>query len=155
MKRNLLFCVCILLTGLFMYSCGPDDMAIQGQVKQTLLLNYPQTSNTVTNGIVTLRGTVASEEAKTDAEKLAKDVEGVKSVVNNIEVVVPVAKPSADEVLNLAITKAIETTGVKDVTVVVKDEEVTLSGSVNKADQKKVLDVVKGVKTKKVTNNMK
>lgn len=38
------------------------------------------------DGVVTLRGPVASEQEKTTIEGLAKDVEGVKSVDNQLEV---------------------------------------------------------------------
>jgi hypothetical protein len=39
------------------------------------------------NGEVTLRGQVDTAEAKTEAERMAKDTDGVKKVVNQLKVV--------------------------------------------------------------------
>lgn len=47
----------------------------------------------VVNNDVTLRGTVDTAEAKTEAERIAKDTDGVKKVVNQLKVS-PAAKPS-------------------------------------------------------------
>ena len=41
---------------------------------------------TVKQGVVTLTGSVDSKNLKSRAEKVAKKVKGVKSVVNNIEI---------------------------------------------------------------------
>ena len=45
----------------------------------------------VVNNVVTLRGTVDTPQAKTDAEKIAKETDGVKNVVNQLKVA-PAAK---------------------------------------------------------------
>jgi osmotically-inducible protein OsmY len=42
-----------------------------------------------TAGVVTLRGTVDSNEAKSAAEQIAQGIKGVQSVKNNLEVVAP------------------------------------------------------------------
>ena len=47
----------------------------------------------VVNNEVTLRGTVDTAEAKAEAERIAKETEGVKKVVNQLKVS-PAAKPS-------------------------------------------------------------
>lgn len=47
----------------------------------------------VVNGEVTLRGTVDTPEAKTEAERIAKGTEGVKKVVNQLKVAAA-AKPT-------------------------------------------------------------
>ena len=47
----------------------------------------------VVNNDVTLRGTVDTAEAKTEAERIAKETDGVKKVVNQLKVT-PAAKPS-------------------------------------------------------------
>jgi osmotically-inducible protein OsmY len=39
------------------------------------------------NGVVTLRGTVPSREARERAEALVRDMEGVTSVINELDVV--------------------------------------------------------------------
>jgi len=47
----------------------------------------------VVNNEVTLRGTVDSREAKAEAERIAKETDGVKKVVNQLKVS-PAAKPA-------------------------------------------------------------
>ena len=47
----------------------------------------------VVNGDVTLRGTVDTAEAKTEAERIAKETDGVKKVVNQLKVSPASAKP--------------------------------------------------------------
>ena len=46
----------------------------------------------VVKGVVTLRGTVDTAEARTEAERKAKDTEGVKSVTNQLKVAPAAAK---------------------------------------------------------------
>ena len=65
------------------------------------------------NGEVYLRGKVDSEEAKTAASEIAKSVEGVKSVKNDLQVVAPTARKTV-QANDKQITKAIETTLGKD-----------------------------------------
>jgi hyperosmotically inducible periplasmic protein len=50
-----------------------------------------------TNGQVMLRGTVDSDAAKQAAEGIAKGLEGVKSVKNDLEVVAPSAQEAIEE----------------------------------------------------------
>ena len=65
------------------------------------------------NGEVFLRGKVDSEEAKTAAAELAKGIEGVKNVKNDLQVVPPAAR-KAVQANDKQITKAVETTFAKD-----------------------------------------
>ena len=65
------------------------------------------------NGEVYLRGKVDSEEAKTAASEIAKSVEGVKNVKNDLQVVAPTARKTV-QANDKQITKAIETTLGKD-----------------------------------------
>jgi hyperosmotically inducible periplasmic protein len=48
--------------------------------------NLAGVSATVVEGTVTLTGTCADENCRTNAEKTVKDIDGVKKVVNNIQV---------------------------------------------------------------------
>jgi hyperosmotically inducible periplasmic protein len=65
------------------------------------------------NGEVFLRGKIDSQEAKAASEQIAKSVEGVKKVKNDLQVVAPSARKavSADD---KQITKAVEATLGKD-----------------------------------------
>ena len=67
-----------------------DDSAITGRVKASLAGDQAtsalSTSVETKDGVVILSGTAATAAEKTLAEQLAKDVKGVKSVDNRIEV---------------------------------------------------------------------
>jgi osmotically-inducible protein OsmY len=67
-----------------------DDAWIHTKVSAKLMAD-PDTPFTkinvdVDNGVVTLRGDVKSREAKSEAERLAKSVDGVKRVSNRLQV---------------------------------------------------------------------
>lgn len=66
-----------------------DDTAIQDTIDKRLQNEPParDITATVTNGRVTLVGTVTSDEAKGRIEKLVRSISGVKSVDNQIVVV--------------------------------------------------------------------
>ena len=66
-----------------------------------------------TNGKVFLRGKVDSQEAKTAAGDVAKNIEGVKSVKNDLQVVAPTAR-KAVQANDKEITKAVESRFAKD-----------------------------------------
>lgn len=67
-----------------------DDKQILASVKTKLVADKPsnltKVNVDVTGGTVYLSGNVESAEHKTRAEQIAKDVKGVKSVVNNLQV---------------------------------------------------------------------
>lgn len=75
-----------------------SDTAITAQVKSKLMgdnrLEKSDISVTTTNGVVTLEGSASSSEAKSSAEKLAKSVEGVKSIDNSLNI------PGSNETAN-------------------------------------------------------
>jgi hyperosmotically inducible protein len=56
-----------------------DAMLVQHRLKDNVRYD-------VKNGVVTLKGNVASEAQRTSVEKLAKDVPNVKEVVNDLDV---------------------------------------------------------------------
>jgi osmotically-inducible protein OsmY len=67
-----------------------DDTALVVKVKAkmtaTTELNPFNINVDTKDGVVTLRGTVKSEDSKDEAERLAKDTEGVRRVQNMLEV---------------------------------------------------------------------
>lgn len=154
MKRSVLFYVCALLTGVMLYSCKPSDEKLQKQVETVLTTADTKVSASVKNGMATLTGVVESEEAKMAAESLVKGVKDIKTVVNNIEVKVPVVI-NPDDTLTTTIASALETAGYKDVKIAVKDGEVTLSGDLKRKDLQKVMQIANEAKPKKVINELK
>ena len=75
-----------------------DDAWIHTKIVAKLIANSTTPERKinvdVVKNVVTLRGTVDSAEEKAAAEKIAKETDGVKSVVNQLKVAPP-AKPSA------------------------------------------------------------
>jgi osmotically-inducible protein OsmY len=67
-----------------------DDAALTAKVKQQLVeednVNAASVNVTTYRGVVQLSGFVESEEAKRRAENAANDVEGVRSVQNDLRV---------------------------------------------------------------------
>jgi hyperosmotically inducible periplasmic protein len=72
-------------------SVGPvEDMRIESEVKARLVAeeeaNLTRLGVHSSNGNVHLSGAVESEDQKAQAEALAKDVRGVRGVLNNLDV---------------------------------------------------------------------
>ena len=75
-----------------------DDAAIEAKIKAKLASDVGAATITsvevnVTNGVVTLAGPVGTAEERQKIETVAKGVEGVRSVTNNIQVSAP-AEPA-------------------------------------------------------------
>jgi len=89
----------LLMVSAFTAGCGTvesprhqvEDAVITTQVKATLAKDVSPSSLTnidvnSTNGVVTLAGQVENEEVKSHAEQVARSVEGVVRVNNNLQV---------------------------------------------------------------------
>jgi hyperosmotically inducible protein len=67
-----------------------DDAALTASVNAALVSDKPSNFTRIdvdtTNGVVALNGTVESPEQRARAEQLASRVDGVKKVVNNLQV---------------------------------------------------------------------
>jgi hyperosmotically inducible protein len=108
-------------------------------------------------GQVFLRGKVDSQEAKKASEEIAKGVEGVKSVKNDLQVVAPTARKTV-EANDKQITKAVETTLHKDASlkkidvrtdagvVVLSGEVANITASAKASEMAHRVDGVKSVK---------
>ena len=74
-----------------------DDAWIHTKIVAQLIANSTTPERKinvdVVNNVVTLRGTVDTAQAKADAEKIARETEGVKTVKSQLKVV-PAAKPT-------------------------------------------------------------
>jgi osmotically-inducible protein OsmY len=72
-----------------------DDASITAEIKSSLLSHRStsalQTGVTTTDGVVTLTGIAKNDAEKSLVTKLATDINGVTSVINNMTVSVPVA----------------------------------------------------------------
>ena len=147
--RKLIFTAILAFSAFLLYSCEPTDIQLQGKVKSELLVSHPQVNSNVRGGIVTLSGIVDSEDGKTEAENMTKAIDGVKSVVNEITVVLP-PPPDGDELLKRTIERLYKDERIDNVTVTVKDSMITLTGTIKKADQKRIVEIAKSAGPKKV-----
>src|SRR5450432_1739759 len=72
-----------------------DDASITAEVKSSLMSHRStsamHTGVTTTDGVVTLSGVAKNDAEKSLVTKLATDINGVTSVINNMTIVVPVA----------------------------------------------------------------
>ncbi len=114
----------------------PPDADIQANVESVLLWNADIDSTridvSVDTGIVTLNGTVDTYWQRWRAENLAKDVNGVLEVINELTVVP--GESILDENIANQIIRAYERNSIIDpdsVTVKVENGEVTLTGEVS------------------------
>lgn len=156
MKKIILIFTVTLLSGTLFFSCKPNDGKLQKQVETTLTAIQPGITSAVKDGVVTLTGTVESDAAKVALEQAAKAVKDIKSVTNNITVKVPepavVINP--DDTLASTINSAFAAAGFKDIVVAAKSGEVTLTGTVKRADLKKVMAIANEAKPAKVINQL-
>ena len=134
---------------------------VQNAIKWEPLLNVAEIGVTAIDGIITLTGTVDSYAKKSEAENAAKNVKGVKAVVEKIEVKFYSSMSKRDdneiatEVVNaLKLNWQIPSDNVK---VKVEDGWVTLEGNLEwnyqKDAAKKAVSNLVGVKG--VMNNLK
>jgi osmotically-inducible protein OsmY len=72
-----------------------DDASITAEVKSSLFSHHStsamHTGVTTTDGVVTLSGVAKNDAEKSLVTKLATDINGVTSVINNMTIAVPVA----------------------------------------------------------------
>ncbi len=113
---------------------GKSDAELQGEADKKLKAEQTTSGVTVevTEGVATISGDVADDAAKAKAEELAK-VEGVKNVINNVNVNAPPPAPTAsaaDPELKTKMEESLKKAGCATVSVDVKDGVATLTGKV-------------------------
>lgn len=157
--------VCLVVAAGAACKSGPEDATITGSVKSKMAAdtNVSATSINVDtkDGVVTLSGTVDSATEKSQAETIAKGVEGVKSVTNNLTVKpaapVTTSAPSAsDTAIENAIMANLTKAGVSGVEVDVMNGEATLKGSVTRDQMMKAVQAANEASPKpsKVNNQL-
>ena len=163
MKNNLrgkiLVGLVCLSMAVFALACnkGPDDAAITTAVKAKIAAASPALANAVTvtsiEGVVTLTGAVDSDAIKSKVEQDAKSVDGVKSVVNNLIVKPPIVF-SEDTTIKNAVMANLAARNITGVTATVANGEVTLTGTIARADLQAAMMAANDAKPKKVINQM-
>jgi osmotically-inducible protein OsmY len=118
----------------------PDDAAITAYVKEALrddpAIDSLNIEVDVSDGIVTLNGTVPTLAARNYADKEVKKIAGVRGVINEITIPAsnrPSGDISQDIQARIMFDPSIES---NDITVSVNDGDVTLQGTVGSFDEK-------------------
>ena len=150
MKLSKLTMGLVLALSVVFVGCGPKDADIQTSLQKKELSGVVVT---VDKGVATLSGNVADDAAKAEADKIAKDEKGVKSVVNNIASAPVVVTPMPESVnasLDAAAQQKVKD-GLKDikgVTVTFTADKAVLSGSVTNADRMKIMQMLASANVK-------
>jgi hyperosmotically inducible protein len=127
---------------IFFSSCGPQDQDMTVTVTKSVQATAPNVNANVSDGVVTLTGTVADEATRMAAEDAAKKISGVKSVVNDITVA-PAVTPPVTIAPNGALQQGVidATKDYPEVTATVNDQgEIVVTGQVT-ADRWKRLKI--------------
>ncbi|MDR2919536.1 MAG: BON domain-containing protein [Tannerella sp.] len=156
MKKVLFLLTIGLLSGVMMQSCKESDEKLQTQVNQVMQKTVPEVIAIVQNGVATLSGVVESEDTKMMLETLAKEVKGIKSVVNNVTVhkPEPPVTINPDDTIRTTIESKLKDAGFKSVFIDVNNGEVVLTGDAKRSDLTKIMQIANESNPKKVTNNL-
>ena len=153
-SKNLL--ALVLSLPLLFFSCKPKDSEVQKNITEKYAGSQELSgiSATVTEGVATLSGEVQNPAAQTQAETLAKEVKGVKSVVNNVTVAPPPApvEINSDSTLTHSVTDA--TKDFPTVTATVNNGEITLTGSIKRSDLPTLMQSLNSLQAKKINNQL-
>ncbi len=161
MKLIKLLWAVIIMTTLFFVGCKPKDAEIKANVEKALSGDAAMMNPSVDvkDGVVTITGECTDDACKMMCEKSAKDVKGVKSVINNCTIVAPAPPPPASvtTVLDEATQQKVRD-GLKDipgVTVVFTGDKAVLSGEVTAANRKKIMQMLASAKVVSDVSNLK
>jgi hyperosmotically inducible protein len=153
MKLTKLLMVVVVSTTMLFISCKPKDADIKAAVEKALKADPSMTGTTVDvkDGVVTMGGECKDDACKTGCEKIAAEVKGVKSVVNNCTVAAPPPPPPpASLSTTIDATKMQQVKdGLKDiagVTVEFVGDKAVLKGEVTKANRMKIMQMLAAAK---------
>jgi osmotically-inducible protein OsmY len=147
------------LTWLFLLSIaiscnsGPSDEQISQDVSSALSGGITASTK---DGVVTLSGICPDEACKSSNETSAKNVKGVKSVVNNIIVNAPPPAPTVEitpaDSLKTSVDALLKS--YKTVQATVDNGVVTLTGEIKRSQLTTLMQSVNELKPKKVENKL-
>lgn len=157
MKITKIMLSLVLMSSLFIVSCGQKDSDIKASVEEKLKTNTEMTTPmtvSVTDGVVTLTGECKDAACKAKCEELAKSAKGVKSVVNNAAVAstpVPV-QVSSDEALAKSVTDA--TKDHPGVNATVANGVITLTGDIKRDQLQRLMQTLNTLHPTKIENKL-
>lgn len=153
---NYILKISVLCLSAAIISCkgGPSDEKIQQDISAALT---KEVTASVTDGVATLTGTCPDETCKTQNEASAKNVTGVKGVVNNITITAPPAPSptvaiTADDPLKDSVNALVAS--YKTVQATVDSGVVTLTGQIKRSQLTTLMQSLHELKPKKVENKL-
>ena len=159
-KKNFSWLVIIMLSFPFsvLTSCKQSDSKIKTAVDKEITSNPALTGLTasVQEGVVTLTGECKDEASKSVAETSIGKIKGVKQVINNCTLPVPVSTAPVVIAEDDALTKAVAD-ATKDhptVKATVNDGVVTLTGEIKRPQLQQLMMTLQGLKPKKIDNQL-
>lgn len=111
----------------------------------------------VSNGVVTLSGECPTDECRKDCAEEVKEIKGVKSVQNNIQVASATTAPApvevtADETLKNSVNDVVR--NYQGVNAEVKDGVITLRGEIQRSRLQDLIVSLNELKPRKVENQL-
>ena len=156
MKMTKTFLAVFLSASILFFSCSPKDSEVQAKITEKFAAT-PELSGasaTVNKGVATLSGELHDEAARTEAEKAAKDVKGVKSVVNNTTVMAPPPPPAPPVANDISQGVTDATKDFPTVTATVNGGEITLTGTLKRSDLPKLMQSLNSLNPTKINNQL-
>ncbi len=126
------------------------DISAAIQSKTQSDASFAGVNATVNEGVVTLTGQCNDDNCKTSVENSVKNIDGVKSVVNNITVV-PVAI-APDNTLNSAVERV--TARYPGVSADITDGTITLRGQIKRDSLQQLMMDLNALNPKKIENQL-
>ncbi len=156
MKKILVKSLAIMLfASLALPACKPKDSDIQASFNEKATANAQMAniSASVSDGVITLTGQCPDAACKTSAEETARDVKGVKSVVNNIVVDIPAPVVINDDAtIRTSVSPLVA--NYPGVTADVQNGTVTLRGIIKRDDLQKLMMSLQESNIKNVNNQL-
>ncbi len=108
----------------------------------------------VANGVVTLTGECKDDECRKECADEIKEIKGVKSVVNNIQIATaaPAVQVSGDDALRTGVANVLKS--YSSVQGEVNDGVITLRGEIKRDDLQTLLIALNELKPRKVENQL-
>jgi osmotically-inducible protein OsmY len=128
---------------------------VQAKLRSDPELSAALINVSTSGGVVTLLGGVNSEADRSRAVELARSVEGVQSVNNNLTTrPVPTPEISQDDPLKTRVEANLGTYGITGITVTVANGEVTLKGEVPGAKLQDAMKAANEAHPKRIINQL-
>ena len=142
--------VSFLTTFLFACNSQPKDEDLQKTITDSLQTNavYKSVTAAVADGVVTLSGTCTGNNCVTNAEQKIKNINGVKSVSNNVTM----AQESTDLTLRTQVQSVV--TRYDGVQADVANGVVVLRGTIARAQLQPLMTELSTLKASKIDNQL-